>query len=75
MFHVLVGVAPSPPPSSPPPPPPPPVPQIKPEDHDSDIQHIESAPTDTLTHSPSDLSVATLSAGHVESDVDNDFEY
>lgn len=34
-------------------PPPPPAPVIKPENHDSDIQHTASAPTDTISHTPS----------------------
>ena len=62
-------------------PPPPPAPVIKPENHDSDIQHTASAPTDTFSHAPSELTTdsdATASPNNVdivESDVDVDFQY
>lgn len=60
-------------------PPPPPAPVIKPENHDSDIQHTASAPTDTFSHTPSELTTdsdATASPNNVdivELDVDVDF--
>ena len=60
-------------------PPPPPAPVIKPENHDSDIQHTAWAPTDTFSHTPSELTTdsdATASPDNVdivELDVDVDF--